>query len=155
MVHRELGIGNGTVNSHLPSGDYYIGAIIMAGRLPWRLIISTRNKLLEEYDLNRIKCMCFTSLQWRHNGRDGVSNHHPHDCLPTVYSGADQRKHQSSASLAFMRGIRRWPVNSPHIGPVTQKKFPFDDVIMTRRITHRPTIRVYIAFHCGLIPINW
>ena len=32
----------------------------------------------------------------------------------TVYSGADQRKHQSSASLAFVRGIHRWPVNSPH-----------------------------------------
>ena len=35
----------------------------------------------------------------------------------TVYSGADQRKHQSSASLAFVRGIHRWPVNSPHKGP--------------------------------------
>ena len=32
----------------------------------------------------------------------------------TVYSGADQRKHQSSASLAFVRGIHRIPVNSPH-----------------------------------------
>ena len=30
----------------------------------------------------------------------------------TVYPGADQRKHQSSASLAFVRGIHRWPVNS-------------------------------------------
>ena len=39
----------------------------------------------------------------------------------TVYSGADQRKHQSSASLAFGRGIRRWSVNSPHKGPVTRK----------------------------------
>ena len=48
----------------------------------------------------------------------------------TVYSGADQRKHQSSASLAFVRGIHRGPVNSPHKWPVTQKKFPFDDVIM-------------------------
>ena len=48
----------------------------------------------------------------------------------TVYSGADQRKHQSSASLAFVRGIHRWPVNSPHKGPVTRKLFPFDDVIM-------------------------
>ena len=47
-----------------------------------------------------------------------------------AYSGADQRKHQSSASLAFVRGIHRWPVNSPHKGPVTRKMFPFDDVIM-------------------------
>ena len=48
-----------------------------------------------------------------------------------VYSGADQRKHQSTASLAFVWGIHRWPVNSPHKGPVTRKMFPFDDVIMT------------------------
>ena len=49
-----------------------------------------------------------------------------------IYSGADQRKHQSSASLAFVRGIHRGPVNSPHKWPVTRKMFPFDDVIMTR-----------------------
>ena len=36
----------------------------------------------------------------------------------TVYSDADQRKHQSSASLAFVRGIHRRPVNSPHKWPV-------------------------------------
>ena len=48
----------------------------------------------------------------------------------TLYSGADQSKHQSSASLAFVRGIHRGPVNSPHKWPVTRKRFPFDDVIM-------------------------
>ena len=48
----------------------------------------------------------------------------------TIYSDADQRKHQSSVSLAFVWGIHRWPVNSLHKGPVTQKMFPFDDVIM-------------------------
>ena len=47
-----------------------------------------------------------------------------------VYSDADQRKHQSSASLAFVRGIHRGPVNSPHKWPVTRKMSPFDDVIM-------------------------
>ena len=50
---------------------------------------------------------------------------------PTVYSGTDhQTKNQSSASLAFVRGIHRWPVNSPHKGPVTRKMFPLDDGIM-------------------------
>ena len=53
----------------------------------------------------------------------------------TVYSGADQRKHQSYATLAFVRVIHRWPVNSPHKGPVTRKMFPFDDVIM-RNMEH-------------------
>ena len=49
----------------------------------------------------------------------------------TVYSGADQRKHQSSASLAFAWGSHRWPVNSPHKRPVTRKMFPFEDVIIS------------------------
>ena len=48
----------------------------------------------------------------------------------TVYSDTDQRKYQSSASLAFLRGIHRRPVNSPHKCSVTRKMFPFDDVIM-------------------------
>ena len=47
-----------------------------------------------------------------------------------VYSDADQRKHQSSASLAFVWGIHRGSVNSLHKWPVTRKIFPFDDVIM-------------------------
>ena len=48
----------------------------------------------------------------------------------TVYSDAHQRKHQSSASLAFVWRIHRGPVNSPHKWPVTRKMFPFDDVIV-------------------------
>ena len=61
--------------------------------------------------------MRWDPLQCRHNERDGVSNHQPHDCYSTVNSGVDQRKHQSSASLAFVRG------NSPHKGPVTRNFF--------------------------------
>ena len=49
-----------------------------------------------------------------------------------VYSDGDQRKHQSSASLAFVRWIHRGPVNSPHKWRVTRKIFLFDDVIMIR-----------------------
>ena len=48
----------------------------------------------------------------------------------TFYSDADQRKHQSSASLAFVRRIHGGTVNSLHKGPVTRKMFSFDDVIM-------------------------
>ena len=50
---------------------------------------------------------------------------------PYVYSRTDQRKHQSSMSLACVWGIHRWPVNSPHKGPVTRKMFPFDGVIVS------------------------
>ena len=58
----------------------------------------------------------------------------------TVYSGADQRKHQSSASLAFVMGIHRWLVNCPHKGAVTRKMYPFDDVIMHHTKTGQRTL---------------
>ena len=85
----------------------------------------------------------------------------------TVYSGAQKRKHQISASLAFVRGIHRWPMRSPHKLPVTWKMFPFDDVIMVAiknvTWTHSPVIHrpyrffpwpllcVYILFLCLLM----
>ena len=52
----------------------------------------------------------------------------------TVCSGADQRKHQSCASLAFVWGIHRCPVNSPHKWPVARKMFPYDDVIVRHTV---------------------
>ena len=48
----------------------------------------------------------------------------------TFHSGTDQRKQQSSASLAFVWGIHRWSVNSLHKAPVRRKMFSFDDVIL-------------------------
>ena len=70
-----------------------------------------------------------------------------------VCSGSDQSKHQSSASLAFVRGIHRWPVNSFHKGPVTRKMFPFDDIIVRKEITHNIElfsilVKACIAFDC-------
>ena len=53
-----------------------------------------------------------------------------------VYSGVNQIKHQSSASLAFVREIHRGPVNFPHKWPVTRKMFPFDGVIMLQEALH-------------------
>ena len=48
----------------------------------------------------------------------------------TVCSGKDSRKHQSFMSLPFVRGIHRWPVDSPPKGPVMRQMFQFDDIIM-------------------------
>ena len=45
------------------------------------------------------------SLQWRHNERHGVPSHRRLDCLLNYLLGCRSRKHQSSASLAFVRGI--------------------------------------------------
>ena len=73
----------------------------------------------------------------------------------TVYSDADQRKHQSFTLLAFVRGIHRWPVNSPHKWPVTRKMFPFDDVIMESvcqmaPILYRPQCVNYVVSITGM-----
>ena len=65
----------------------------------------------------------------------------------TVYSDADQRKYQSSTSLAFVRGIHRWPVNSPHKWPVTREMFPFDNIIM---IVSGFVINMQLSFAGGL-----
>ena len=72
----------------------------------------------------------------------------------TFYSSADLRKHQSSASLAFVRGIHQWPVNSPHKWPVTRKMLPFDNVIMalpSLTYTHIVTVIVPLRERlCGV-----
>ena len=62
-----------------------------------------------------------------------------------VYSGTDQRKHQRFASLALVRGIHRWPVNSPHKGPVTPNLFPFDGAIIFVMPSHSNVYVWYIT----------
>ena len=89
------------------------------------------------------------TLQWRHNERDGVSNHQPHDCL---LKRAHRRKYQSSASLAFVRGIHRWLVNSPHKWPVSQKMFPFDDAIT---LPWRRSHSIWMSVRTQLSPIEY
>ena len=123
--------------------------------------------LLKKYDHMQF-ALCYVllwcsvgfTLRWRHNGRDSVSNHQPYRAIiySTVYSDADERKHQSSASLAFVWGIHRSPVNSPHKWPVTRKMFPFHDVIKTHilhgyfRATddHRGYTAKLFPFRCPL-----
>ena len=104
-----------------------------------------------ESEINSTKVQSWASTDcWRNYGASCANFHHHNMCHycdfimgamasqitsliivhSTVYSGSDQRKHQSSASLAFVRRIHRWPVNSPHKWPVTQKMFQFDDVII-------------------------
>ena len=119
---------------------------------------SDANLLLSKFsvDIFRIPLNAPTSMRSRHippklYSYKKIWNSHQNDVImsamasqitnltivcSTVYSGADQRKHQSSASLAFVRGIHRWPVNSPHKRPVTRKMFPFDDVVMTGAFYH-------------------
>ena len=91
-----------------------------------------------------IHCTSMQGLTGHHNGLWVLCQHYD-DVIMTmlasqitsltvvysiVYSGVNQRKHQSSALLAIVREIHRGPVNFPHKWPVTRKMFPFDDVIM-------------------------
>ena len=69
------------------------------------------------------------SLQWHNNELHGISNHLFPFVHSTICSDADQRKHQSFASLAFASGIHWSPVDSPHKGSVTWKIFLVDAVI--------------------------
>ena len=96
------------------------------------------------------------AVQWRHHEHDGVSNHQPNDCLLNRLFRCRLKKHQGSASLAFVREIRRSTVNSPPKGPVTRKMFPFDDVIMVwdlfnqvpqRRFTGNGVIKWFFWCH--------
>ena len=76
-------------------------------------------------------------------------------------SGTGQRKHQSSASLAFVRGIHQWPLNSPHKGPVTWKMLPFYDVIVWINLvtiiifwTHRVLARSRYLNQLSIVPFE-
>ena len=71
-----------------------------------------------------------SSLHWRHNDHDGVSNHQPHDCLLNRLFGRRLKKTSKLRVTGLCAGKSPGPVNSPHKGPVTRKMFPFDDVIM-------------------------
>ena len=97
-----------------------------------------------------------TSLEWQIVGAISSQITSLTIVYSTVYSDADQRKHESSASLAFVRGIHRWPVNSPHKWPVTRKMFPFDDVIM---ILVNPSVfvnwRPDVCWLAAAAPATW
>ena len=71
-------------------------------------------------------------LQWRHNGRDSVSNHQHHDCLLNRLFRRISKKTSKLRVTGLCAGNSPGPVNSPHKWPVTRKMFPFDDVIMQR-----------------------
>ena len=96
------------------------------------------------------------SLQWHHNERDDVSNHRRLDCSLNRLFRRRAKKASSSASLAFVRGIHRSPLDSPHKGPVTRKIFPFDDVIILGAdLIWNIYISISIIFRSWIGTISW
>ena len=114
----------------------------------WKMNKSIHRALLKfsennTHSTSRVAKNPLWPLRWRHNEHDGVSNHQRFDCLLDRLFRPRSKKTSSSASLAFVRGIHRWPVNSPHKGPVTRKMFPFDDVMMANnKFGQHPESRV-------------
>ena len=90
-----------------------------------------------EFWIWSVSYICHSPLHRRHNGHDGVSITSITIVYSTVYSGAYQSKHQSSASLAFVRGIHRWAVNSPQKWPVVRKMFHLRTPILRSRYIFR------------------
>ena len=62
-------------------------------------------------------------LQWHHNEHDGVSNHWRLHCLLNRLFRRKSNKTSKLTSLASVREIHPWPVDSPHKGPVTRNFF--------------------------------
>ena len=86
---------------------------------------------LSEWFVHSMAYSVSLSLQWRHNGRGGVSNHRRLDCLLSRLFRRISKKTLKLRFTGLGEGrIHRWPMDSPHKGPVTRKMFPFDDVIM-------------------------
>ena len=80
---------------------------------------------------NFLFCICLQQLQWRHNEHNGVSYHQPLNFL------------LNRLRISNKTSKRRWPVNSPHKGPVMRKMFPLDVVIM---ITEKTSERIVMTF---------
>ena len=70
-------------------------------------------------------CQWSNPLHWRHNERDGFSNHRHTNYLLNRLFRCRSKKTSNLASPACVMGIHRW-----HKGPVNREMFPFDDVIM-------------------------
>ena len=99
------------------------------------------------------------TLQWRHNERDGVSNHRRLEGLLNRLFMRGSKKASKIRVTGFYEGNSiRWPVISPHKGPVSRKMFPFDDDIMNVNVA----VKIYFQFPVGphhqsliLIQLGW
>ena len=113
---------------------YLIGAA--ASKLRWISWTSTNMHAFRKIDCifgtySKSRCQkSRTSLYWRHNDHDGVSNHQSHGCLLNRLFRRRSKKTSKLRVTGLWVGNSPGPVNSPHKGPVTRKIFPFDDVIM-------------------------
>ena len=95
------------------------------------------------------------SLQWRHNERNGISNHQRLDFCSTVCYGADQRKHRSSATLAFVGGTAgdRWiPITKGQWrGWCSHLMTTHDNWSSANKDTVKDMVKIMVLQECGLV----
>ena len=104
--------------------NFSISKIFDLANVPLRFFESQAESQAElRRHLSNINVIFNSSLHSHHNDCGGVSNHRRLDCLLNRLFRRRSENHQSSASLAFVWGIPRSPVNSPHKGPVMRKCF--------------------------------
>ena len=84
------------------------------------------------------------TLQWRHDGCDGVSNHHPYHCLINRLFRRRSSKTSKLRATGLCAGNSPMTGDSPHKRPVTLKMFQFDDVIMMHPLTFTD---IHISLH--------
>ena len=112
-----------TNNISVVSSHFHLYLRISALRLP--------TVYYKELMKNTMINTTFLSLQWRHNERDGISNHPRDDCLLSRLFRCRSKKIEKIRVTGLCAG--KSPVNSPYKGSVTQKMSAFDDVIMHHR----------------------
>ena len=96
-----------------------------------------------------------TTLQWRHNDHDGVSNHQVHGCLLNRLFRRRSKKTSNLRVTGLCVGNSPGPVNSPHKGPVTRKMFPFDDVIMMHHFRYMYTQSLFRSNRISDLILNY
>ena len=124
----------------------------------YRTDLSRKGKTLAKYIIHcniNLHLKINITLQWRHNGRESVSNHQPHECLLNRLFRRRSKKTSKLRVTGFVRGIHRGPVNSPHKWPVTRKMFPYDDVIITSVYLHWELFMVAaLSVHIWCLPVT-
>ena len=105
MRHRRLLYTTVLVSILLDKQISYLRAVLLRVSLHNMPIKTVANRNMFSDDMGTHMAV---SIRWHHNGLDSVSNHQPHHCLLNRLFRR-RRKHQSSASLAFVWGIHRGP----------------------------------------------
>ena len=82
--------------------------------------ISMTSEYIHIKESKQLLCYHHNTLQWRHNERNGVSNHQPHDCILKRLFRRRSKKTSKLRVTGLCEGNSRWPVKSPHKGPVTR-----------------------------------